>query len=1289
MAEKVVGFKITLSGTEKTFENISSLKDEIKKVNDELSKATKGSEEYDKLSQEAAVLKTELNGVNKELKDQQKAFEATKFAAGSYKALNAELGQLKNAYKELSSEEIKNGKITDENVKKYGLASNSVESLQKKINGLSNELKAQDKGLGDSQRNVGNYASAFEGFGGAIGKVAGSLGGGFAIFAGVEAIGAIAQEIKATTDEIFKLQGQIQSLNPNLPTAEVDEFAARITAISSTFEKENTEVLQAANSFSKQFGVSLTEATDLIEKGLVGGLDANGDFLDILKEYPVQFKQAGFSADAFLSVINKTIDQGVFSDKGIDLVKEFSLRIQEGSQGAKDSLSNAFGPQFTDKLFKGINDGSITVQDALAQVSTKLNDTQLPASELQSVISNVFGAQGEDVGIDFIKSLKDINSTTGELIDTDNRYQQQQLAILEANKGLAQSQVELTNLVSGGSSKFQELGIILQKFVYDLIIRIIEIFTPLVTAFQNAGRAVGELIGSLGIFNNEGGESFSVIDLITGSMKVFADVLTFVVDGITWLIDGLVWLGKEVPAVGAAFEFIGDVIGGIFEFFTNLPSVFAGVVSAIKQLGTNFSNFFQDLYLQAKIFGQNVKGAFGADVEAAINDLKAQRAALKDASKSIGQAYSDGYSESIKQIEAVRKADKEAQKKANKESVKDTKDAESERTKILQKSAEDRKKLAEDAKKAAENIEQLKLELIDNEFDREIAKLTKASVDKIKALAGSAEQVKQQTALINTLLDQQIAGVEKKRQESIDKQKEQVAKASQEVAKLIADQQLKTNDALFKADQGEGQRLVQRIDFEIQINEQQLQLDIAQQKQLLLEQLNSREISVREYNQKTEELEAEASERTLEILKQRLEQEKMSTIVANSNKIAQLQFNISQQKSILEQQAIEQDAKLKAQLDNGLITEEQYEAARVAIRQNANAQIALLDQQFTDEQSIMMEETAISSIEAQQRLADQQIAIDAQKNETLRAQNAQTSKFIGDTIGLSLDFIGTLVSGTKELLEQDEENREKNQKRIKNLALAEVAINLAKELALIAISAQQAGLATGPAAPITAGIVYGIQAGIAIARAAFAIAKIKNESKAEEGIAIGANGVDSSGSFGNANIPVNGFISGNLHSQGGERGVFNGMPIEAERGEYVMRNGKEFYIINRKSSAKFGATLRKNSVRSHKFSPEKRAMASAVNSYRDWGVKFAAGGALSTSPLAAPTISSVTRETQPLLDKFDRITALLTTSILSTQENIAAVQENVNTLVVVNDPEETADQATKIKSTKRVNNLTL
>ncbi|KAA3439565.1 phage tail tape measure protein [Rufibacter hautae] len=249
-------------------------------------------------------------------------------------------------------------------------------------------------------------------------------------------------------NDVDKVKGAWQSLGVT-QDQELNSLYARTSAYAQTFGKENNEVINSAKVLAKEFGISFEEAFELMEKGTLAGADASGQFLDNIKEYSTQFAGAKVSAEDFVAELAKSENRGIFSDKAPDVVKEFGLRIREQTKATGEALDAAFGQGFTDKIFKGLNEGTMTTAEALRQVSKQMNDTTIPASKLQTVIADVFGGPGEDAGIEYLRSLQDLGGELDSMVDKTNGLTESQIEQLEANKALAAAEAELGETFAG------------------------------------------------------------------------------------------------------------------------------------------------------------------------------------------------------------------------------------------------------------------------------------------------------------------------------------------------------------------------------------------------------------------------------------------------------------------------------------------------------------------------------------------------------------------------------------------------------------------------------------------------------------------------------------------------------------------------------------------------------------------------------------------------------------------------------------------------------------------------
>ena len=116
---------------------------------------------------------------------------------------------------------------------------------------------------------------------------------------------------------------------------------SEVAAVAEYYGKDFAEVLRSANAMAKGFGISAQDAMALVRSGFAAGADAGGDFLDTLREYPRYFSEAGISAEAFVAITTNAARQGVFSDKGVDAIKEANIRLREMTPATEAALGCA------------------------------------------------------------------------------------------------------------------------------------------------------------------------------------------------------------------------------------------------------------------------------------------------------------------------------------------------------------------------------------------------------------------------------------------------------------------------------------------------------------------------------------------------------------------------------------------------------------------------------------------------------------------------------------------------------------------------------------------------------------------------------------------------------------------------------------------------------------------------------------------------------------------------------------------------------------------------------------
>jgi myosin heavy subunit len=454
---------------------------------------------------------------NKELEKSEarlrKEAKAQADANSAYTKASNRLNELRKSYKDLAVAGNEN--------------STEARKMKREIDSLDKTLKRVDGNVGQFQRNVGNYSSAFSKLSGALGTFGIGLG-----------VGAVFSGVKNFTVEMQQLNLQASRLG--VSSENLKGFVSEAKSLGQTFGTEVNDNMVAVNTLIKEFGISQEQAFKLLENGYLSGANAQGDMLDSIKEYSSQVRASGGDANTLINILNRSGKEGIFSDKGVDVVKEFGLRIREQTSATSDALRNAFGDEFTDRIFKGINDGSMTSVQALEEVSKKMNDATIPTNKLQTVIADTFGGAGEDAGLRFIQTLTDIGSATGDVVDKTDPYVKQQLEMKRLNDELVEAQQSLYESLGGTGANIEQLTLKAKVLFFQNILPAIKIVAKLTASFV-AFKIIQGLVNT----------NFRDLAKNFTKLKTDSTEATSKMSGFGSALKGIGW----AVAIGLAFEF--------------------------------------------------------------------------------------------------------------------------------------------------------------------------------------------------------------------------------------------------------------------------------------------------------------------------------------------------------------------------------------------------------------------------------------------------------------------------------------------------------------------------------------------------------------------------------------------------------------------------------------------------------------------------------------------------------------------------------------------------------------
>lgn len=518
---------------------------QINKLVVKINQSAEGS--YNKLSAQYSLNKIYLNNMTKA--ERENTEEGRKLVA-----------QTRDMYEEMKRLQEATGKY-QLNVGNYTEASNAIIAYGDKLKqtlGLNNSF-------GESLLALGRGGAESKGVFTAMGDGAKALGKTllgllsnpvFLSIAGITAAGAAFKwwyDYNAGLVEATRLTQQFTGKSGD----DLKVFRNEVQAVADSFGADFRETLIATNALSKQFGISINEALELVKDGFVSGADANGEFLDTLKEYPAYFKEAGISADQFVAIVAETNKMGIFSDKGVDAIKEANLRLREMTTATAAAL-DGIGIS-SEQVQKDLQTGTKTTFDVIQEVSAKLAELPDSAATVGTAIADIFGGPGEDAGLQYLRTLKDISTNMDDVKGKAGvlaQLQEEQL----------QSQIELQNALSG-------------------------------------------------LFDATGGN----FETLTTKAKVFVTQgLTAIIKGVINVINYFIELYNESVLIRAIWN---GIVAGFKTAFDSLGNLFGFFIDIVKATGTALKGAFTLNFDDVKKGLAEYAVAYGNLVKAQVKDM--------------------------------------------------------------------------------------------------------------------------------------------------------------------------------------------------------------------------------------------------------------------------------------------------------------------------------------------------------------------------------------------------------------------------------------------------------------------------------------------------------------------------------------------------------------------------------------------------------------------------------------------------------------------------------------------
>ena len=367
------------------------------------------------LEQQFRATKQSMNTLSKENVEYVKSIgnmeTVSRTARGRLSELTSAFTELSMAYKRLTDEEKKGD---------FGVAlSGSLEQLKARIGEAKTQLSDVTAELGETGHAGVDLNGVMDQLGGQLGINTGLIRGLSAGTIGATAaIGAMvtttlaASKAFADYNRELSMRGQVTTVTTGLQGPSADRMTDAARSISDVYGTDFREVINAANTLMTQFGQTGDSAMQLIRDGMQGMIMGDGPkLLSMIQQYAPSFRDAGISASQLVAIIHNS-EGGIFTDQNMNAIVMGIKNIRLMT----NKTSEALGELGIDgqKMSQQLSDGSMTIFQALGQVSEAIERTGSGSQAAGEVMQYVFGRQGTVAGTKLGEAIATLNTNLEE-----------------------------------------------------------------------------------------------------------------------------------------------------------------------------------------------------------------------------------------------------------------------------------------------------------------------------------------------------------------------------------------------------------------------------------------------------------------------------------------------------------------------------------------------------------------------------------------------------------------------------------------------------------------------------------------------------------------------------------------------------------------------------------------------------------------------------------------------------------------------------------------------------------
>lgn len=328
----------------------------------------------------------------------------------------------------------------------------------------------------------------------------------------------LGDSLDSVANAVILVKDNIKDLNDS----DLENIISQGLILEDTYGIDMSESMRGINGLMQHFGLSATDAMDMLVAGTQGGLDKTNELGDNLSEYSGKFAEAGYSAEEYFQLLQNGLDNGAYNlDKVNDAINEVTTRIADGT--IADSMSainektgeleegSGKWSQSVEDVFKQWQEGGATQKQVIDAIVQDIQGTENQQDKLNKA-ALAFGTMAEDGSMKFISALTTVGDSYTDVDGKASEFQEntttsaQEMeaamrtladALIPIGEDIQKMLTPVLEFIAGLAEKISELSEPVRNFIEVIggIAAVVAVITPIIATITAINGALVSLVG--------------------------------------------------------------------------------------------------------------------------------------------------------------------------------------------------------------------------------------------------------------------------------------------------------------------------------------------------------------------------------------------------------------------------------------------------------------------------------------------------------------------------------------------------------------------------------------------------------------------------------------------------------------------------------------------------------------------------------------------------------------------------------------------------------------------------